>query len=229
MKLNDLLAEMALELQAVDSHAETAETIAQYACAAAGADGAGLMVVQDGTVQTIADTSDDLEKAHQLQAMLGEGPCLEALKGGDHTYLVTDTADDSRWARWGRAAADIGFHSVISSTLETSTRRIGSLNVYAADPHAFDESDAEAISWLATHASVAIAAVNERDGVRTALSNRTIIGQAEGILMRAFDINADLAFAYMKRLSQDTNTKLFKIAEEIVESRATIGRHEPAQ
>ena len=229
MRLNDLLAEMAIELQATDSPAETAETIAQYACAAVGADGAGLMVVHaGGKIETVADTSSDIEKAHQLQAEYGEGPCLEALKGGDDTYLVTDTADDSRWARWGKAAASIGFHSVISSTLETSTRRIGSLNVYATRAHAFDQSDAQTISWLAAHASVAIAAVNEREGIRIALLNRTVIGQAEGILMRAFDINADLAFAYMKRLSQDTNTKLSKIAEEIVESRATIGQREPA-
>jgi GAF domain-containing protein len=227
MTLNDLLAEMALQLQATDSPAETAETISQYACAAVAADGAGLMVVHaGGEIETVADTSGDIEKAHQLQAEYGEGPCLEALKGGDDTYLVADTADDPRWARWGKAAAGLGFRSVISSTLETSTRRIGSLNVYATRADAFDTSDAEAISWLATHASVAIAAVDEREGIRFALLNRTVIGQAEGILMQTFDIDADKAFAYMKRLSQDTNTKLYKIAEEIVESRATIGQRQ---
>jgi transcriptional regulator with GAF, ATPase, and Fis domain len=227
MMLNDLLAEMALELQATDSPAETVETISQYASAAVAADGAGLMVVHaGGKIETVADTSGDIEKAHQLQAEYGEGPCLEALKGGDDTYLVTDTANDSRWARWGKGAASMGFRSVISSTLETSTRRIGSLNVYATRADAFDKSDAEAISWLATHASVAIAAVDEREGIRFALLNRTVIGQAEGILMQTFDIDADKAFAYMKRLSQDTNTKLYKIAEEIVESRAIIGQRQ---
>ena len=76
MTLNDLLASMALELHDADTPAETAETIAHYAKKAVDADGAGLMVVRDGEVVTVADTSDAIERAHQLQADLGEGPCL---------------------------------------------------------------------------------------------------------------------------------------------------------
>ncbi|TXL62101.1 GAF and ANTAR domain-containing protein [Aeromicrobium terrae] len=228
MTLNDLIASMAMELHDAETPAETADTIASYARLSVAADGAGLMVVRGGAVETIADTSDDIEAAHQLQAELGEGPCLAALEGGDATYLVRDTRADERWPRWGRAAADIGFHSVISSTLETSTRRIGSLNVYARGVDAFDDDDAAVISWLATHASVAIANVTEREGLRTALSHRTVIGQAEGLLMSSFGIDADQAFAYLKRLSQDTNTKLVKIAAEIIENTDQLGRHEPA-
>ena len=229
MTLNDLLASMALELHDADTPAETAETIAHYAKKAVNADGAGLMVVRDGEVVTIADTSDDIERAHQLQADFGEGPCLAALEGGDDTFLVGDTRTDGRWPKWGRAAADIGFRSVISSSLETSTRRIGSLNVYAQGVGTFDEADAEAISWLATHASVAIANAAEQEGLRLAMQNRTVIGQAEGVLMQAFGIDADQAFAYMKRLSQETNTKLSKVAADIVENSDQIGNREPAQ
>jgi GAF domain-containing protein len=228
MNLNDLIASMAMELHDADTPEETAETIAHYARVSVDADGAGLKVVSDGAVETIADTSDDIEWAHQLQAELGEGPCLAALEGGDATYLVRDTRADARWPHWGSAAADIGFRSVISSTLETRTRRIGSLNVYARGVGAFDDDDAGFISWLATHASIAIANIAEREGLRTALSNRTVIGQAEGILMSSFGIDADRAFAYMKRLSQDTNTKLVKIAAEIIENSDQLGKHEPA-
>lgn len=228
MTLNDLIAAMAMELHDAETPAETADTIAAYARLAVAADGAGLMVVRDGVVETIADTSDDIEAAHQLQAEMGEGPCLAALEGGDATYLVRDTRADSRWPRWGRAAADIGFRSVISSTLETSTRRIGSLNVYARGVDAFDDDDAAVISWLATHASVAIANVAEKENLTTAMHSRTIIGQAEGLLMATLGITDEQAFAYMKRLSQDTNTKLVKIAAEIIENSKEPGRREPA-
>ena len=228
MTLNDLIASMAMELHDAETPAETAETIAHYARTAVHADGAGLMVVRGGVVETIADTSDDIEAAHQLQAELGEGPCLAALEGGDATYLVRDTRADARWPRWGSAAADIGFRSVISSTLETSTRRIGSLNVYARGVDAFDDDDAAVISWLATHASVAIANVTEKESLTTAMHSRTIIGQAEGMLMATLGITADQAFAYMKRLSQDTNTKLLKVAAEIIENSSRPGQREPA-
>ncbi|MFL6090499.1 MAG: ANTAR domain-containing protein, partial [Aeromicrobium sp.] len=59
-----------------------------------------------------------------------------------------------------------------------------------------------------------------------ALASRTTIGQAQGILMHAFDINSDRAFAYMQRLSQDGNIKLFEIAEQIVHNRTALRRGE---
>ncbi len=77
---------------------------------------------------------------------------------------------------------------------------------------------------LATHASVAISAARERSDLYKALGTRTAIGQAQGILMQSFDINADQAFAYLRRLSQDRNIKLFQIAEEVIASRDELGR-----
>jgi AmiR/NasT family two-component response regulator len=41
--------------------------------------------------------------------------------------------------------------------------------------------------------------------------------------MHAFNISSDQAFAYMRRLSQDQNVKLFTIAEKIISSRDELG------
>ena len=79
---------------------------------------------------------------------------------------------------------------------------------------------------VAAHASVAISAAKLRGELHEALGTRTTIGQAQGILMHAFDINSDQAFAYMRRLSQDRNIKLFKIAQEIIDKREELGRGE---
>ncbi len=225
MNLIELLSNMALELQKADSPAATAETISQYGRVAVDADEAGVMLVRGkGRVETPAATGHIVDDAHQLQAGFDEGPCLDAVRGGDDTYLVTNAAEDQRWPAWGPAAADLGFLSVIGASLETHERRIGSLNIYARRPAAFSEGDVETVKWLATHASVAMAAANEQDGLRTALANRTLIGQAEGVLMRAFGIDQHQAFAYLQRLSQNSNVKLSKIAEQIIENRDSIGR-----
>ena len=80
------------------------------------------------------------------------------------------------------------------------------------------------MKWLATHASVAIAAADEQAGLRIALGNRTLIGQAEGVLMHALGLEEAQAFAYMQRLSQNANVKLTKIAEQIIQERDRIGR-----
>jgi AmiR/NasT family two-component response regulator len=51
------------------------------------------------------------------------------------------------------------------------------------------------------------------------MTSRTIIGQAKGILMERLGINADQAFAYLRRISQTENRKLIMICREIVETR----------
>ena len=225
MDLIELLSNMALELQDADTPEATAETISEYGRIAVDADDAGIMLVHaKGRIETPAATGSAVDTAHQLQATFNEGPCLDAVKGGDDTYLVTNAAEDPRWPKWGPAAADLGYLSAIGASLETRSRRIGSLNLYAHRTNAFTESDAETVKWLATHASVAMAAASEQAGLRTALGNRTLIGQAEGVLMRAFGINEHQAFAYLQRLSQDSNVKLTTIAEKILENRDTIGR-----
>lgn len=225
MDLIELLSNMALELQDADTPAATAETISEYGRIAVDADEAGIMLVHaKGRIETPAATGSVVDHAHQLQAKFNEGPCLDAVKGGDDTYLVINTAEDPRWPKWGPAAADLGYFSAIGASLETRARRIGSLNLYAHRPNAFSESDAETVKWLATHASVAMASAAEQAGLRTALGNRTLIGQAEGVLMRAFGINEHQAFAYLQRLSQDSNVKLTTIAEKILENRDSIGR-----
>ncbi len=225
MDLIELLSNMALELQDADTPEATAETISEYGRIAVDADDAGIMLVRaKGRIETPAATGSAVDTAHQLQATFNEGPCLDAVRGGDDTYLVTNAAEDPRWPQWGPAAADLGYLSAIGASLETRSRRIGSLNLYARRTNAFTESDAETVKWLATHASVAMAAASEQAGLRTALGNRTLIGQAEGVLMRALGINEHQAFAYLQRLSQDSNVKLTTIAEKILENRDTIGR-----
>lgn len=51
------------------------------------------------------------------------------------------------------------------------------------------------------------------------LENRTVIGQAEGILMERLGMDSDQAFEYLKRASSHLNRKVIDVAEEIAETR----------
>jgi AmiR/NasT family two-component response regulator len=75
------------------------------------------------------------------------------------------------------------------------------------------------LSPLAAQIWVALAAQREIGGRGVAMLSRTIIGQAEGILMERLGIDADQAFAYLRRISQTENRKLIMICSEIVETR----------
>ena len=72
---------------------------------------------------------------------------------------------------------------------------------------------------LVTHAAVALSAVNTRQQIDSALASRDHIGQAKGIVMERFDVDAVQAFAMLKTLSQESNTPLRQLAERVIDSR----------
>ncbi len=65
--------------------------------------------------------------------------------------------------------------------------------------------------------------------LQEAVEHRTVIGQALGILMERFDFDADEAFAYLSRCSQEQNRKLYDIAVEFVRLRELPQTSRPAQ
>ena len=60
--------------------------------------------------------------------------------------------------------------------------------------------------------------VRERENLKEAVEGRTLIGQAQGILMSRFDLDADRAFAVLRRFSQAQNIKLRAVAELVIDS-----------
>jgi hypothetical protein len=51
-----------------------------------------------------------------------------------------------------------------------------------------------------------------------AIATRDMIGQAKGMLMERFNIDADRAFALLTRLSQETNTRVEQIARNLAQT-----------
>jgi AmiR/NasT family two-component response regulator len=74
-------------------------------------------------------------------------------------------------------------------------------------------------SILAAHAAAAILANRESQQLQAALLSRDVIGQAKGILMERFDLDAVGAFEMLRKLSQQMNVRLAEIAKQVVETR----------
>jgi GAF domain-containing protein len=220
MDIRQMMANMALEVETLRSPSEVIDRISHYARLAIDADDSGILLVKArGLVSTPAATSDRIVEAHALQGELGEGPCIDAVRDGQSTYMTGNASTDPRWPTWGPRVAAIGYHSVVSVRLETRGRRYGSLNSYSNAPDAFTPNDVEVMELLAAHASVAIATAQAVDDLQTALETRTTIGHAQGVLMAVYDIDAQDAFAYLRRLSMDGNRKLVDVAREIIARR----------
>ncbi|MCK5892330.1 GAF and ANTAR domain-containing protein [Aeromicrobium sp.] len=224
MDVAKTLAEMAIELEQAGDPDTVLDQVSHYARLVLGADDAGVLRTHSrSSIETPAATSDVVHRAHRLQAELDEGPCLDAIEGRA-TYVANDVRADPRWPQWGPAAADIGVLSAVGVRLATRDRGYGSLNIYARRVDAFTDRDAEVAEMLAAHATAAFAAAHEAQGLRTALDSRSIIGQAQGILMQKFDIDSGAAFEFLKRVSQHENQKLVNLAEAIVVQRDANAR-----
>lgn len=216
---NSFFSEMALELHNEPTAERTIERIAEFAMTATSCDDAGIMLVRGrNQIETAAATSSRVAESHNLQIMFDEGPCLDAIEGGP-LYVANDVATDTRWPAWGPAVAELGMRSVLSIRLETRTRRYGSLNLYAERTGAFDDDDIAVGSIFVTHASVALAAAHNEEGLQVAIDARKLIGQAQGIIMERYDLDANRAFEFLRRQSQHHNIKLRDVAAWVVEHR----------
>jgi GAF domain-containing protein len=195
--------------------------IVETALVAIDCNAAGVMLVHgDKRIETAAFTDDSVKRADLLQLELHEGPCLSAMAGGDH-FRIDNTTTDQRWPRWSAGVAEFGIRSVISVWLANGDRKpVGSLLLYSHKINAFDDEDVAIARILGAHAAIAVRRLRRDEAIERAIDSRTLIGQAEGVIMSKYQVTADQAFAALTRCSQAANRKLRDIAAEVVRTRS---------
>jgi GAF domain-containing protein len=184
-----------------------------------GTDSAGVLLVgKGGKFESLAGTSDLPNRLDELQMTFNEGPCVEAAL--DEVIVRTDDFRvEERWPKYSAAAVEIGVLSGLSIKLYTADRTAGALNLFAFKPNAFDAEDETTGVVLAAHAAAAILASRHGEQLVSALSTRDRIGQAKGIIMERFGIDDVQAFEMLRRLSQDSNTRLIDVAQRVIDTR----------
>jgi transcriptional regulator with GAF, ATPase, and Fis domain len=189
-----------------------------------GCDEAGVSIVhRRRAIETPASTSELVERGDKLQYEFQEGPCLDAIWDQETVYCP-DLASEVRWPVWGpRVVDELGVRSMLCFRLFTAADTLGALNLYSRRAGAFTEDDAIEGLALAAHVAVALVSATEIEGLNAAAVNRTVIGQAQGILMERYDIDSERAFSLLRRVSQDSNQRLRWIAAELVRTRKVPG------
>jgi GAF domain-containing protein len=180
------------------------------------------LVVKDHptTVATTGRLALDLD---ERQYERGHGPCLHAARTGELTE-IGDTRTDPRWPAYLPRAAEHGNLSSLSVPLAIDDEQVtGALNIYARQPHAFDQDSRTAATGFAPYAAVAAgnmhayqSAQYTANNLRIALETRGVIDQAKGILMARHRLTADQAFQVLARMSMKTGRKLRAVADDLV-------------
>ncbi|GAC1647976.1 MAG: GAF and ANTAR domain-containing protein [Mycobacterium sp.] len=184
-----------------------------------GTDTAGVLLVgKGGKFESLAGTSDLPRRLDELQMTFQEGPCVEAAL--DELIVRTeDFRSEQRWPKYSAAAVEIGVLSGLSLKLYTADHTAGALNLFSFQPNAVDAEDETIGVVLAAHAAAAILASRQGEQLESALSTRDRIGQAKGIVMERFGVDDVQAFEMLRRLSQDSNTRLIEVAQRVIDSR----------
>jgi GAF domain-containing protein len=220
---DDLMSDVAELVQAFEQQpGPDADTVLDELTASSlghmpGAQHAGITVATpDGNVQTVATTDRYPARLDEIQQRYREGPCLSAAEE-HHFVRIDDTLQEQRWPSYCR---DVGqetpIRSILAFQLFAADGTVGALNFHAEKTHAFDDDAVELGMVLATHTALVWHMVRRDEQFRSALASRDIIGQAKGMIMERFDVDAVHAFELLKRLSQDSNTPLVDIARRLV-------------
>ena len=185
---------------------------------------ASVTLLVNGSPHTVASTGQLATDLDEAQYDRGHGPCLHAARTGE-LIEIADTRTDSRWLDYMSRAAEHGALSSLSVPLaiDEDEQIAGGLNIYAREPHAFDEDSRSAATRFAPYAAVAASnvhayrsAVDRADDLQTALETRGVIDQAKGILMGRHKLTADQAFQVLAQMSLKTNRKLRAVADDLV-------------
>jgi GAF domain-containing protein len=209
------LAAMALDMTEQPDVRHTLDHIVSNARQGIACDAVGVLLTRDGGIETAATTDELVKRADDLQLECQEGPCLQAIRAED-AFVIKDTFLDDRWPQWAPKVAQLGWRAVLSVRLSTLVRTVGALNLYSRSADAFSSDDVELAQIFGRHAAIALTGAQYSDSLRAAVSARHLIGQAQGILMERYHVDADRAFTVLRRYSQDRNVKLRTIAEQVI-------------
>jgi GAF domain-containing protein len=163
-----------------------------------------------------------------IQNQHAEGPCLAAA-WEHHMMRVDDLNLDRRWPRYRRCALEqTPIRSILSYELFVDGSAMAALNFYADAPRAFGDESLELGGIFATHVALAWSMMRRQDQFRSALASRDTIGQAKGVVMERFNLDAVEAFELLTRLSQQSNRKVIDIAKALIDSEHPLKRRHHA-
>jgi GAF domain-containing protein len=205
-----------------DSETVIAELAEHAAIEIPGAEYAGITITRNGKqIETPAATHMYPMLLDKIQQRHAEGPCLSAA-WEEKTIHVADLETDERFPHYRQdALAETPIRSIMAFHLFIAGETMGALNVYSETPNVFDDESRNIGLVFAAHSSVAWNSARRDEQFKKALASRDVIGQAKGMIMERYGVNAVQAFDLLRKLSQDSNVPLIKVATDLVADTAS--------
>jgi transcriptional regulator with GAF, ATPase, and Fis domain len=200
-------------------HLLTGRTVALLGAAAAGV----LLAGPRGELRVAAASSEQAQLLELFQLQNDQGPCLECFRTGRPVTATGLAGQAQRWPRFANAALAAGFVTVEALPMRLRDQVIGALNLFRAEPGAFEVADlriAQALADVATIGLLHERNVRRRETVaeqlQAALNSRVVIEQAKGKLAERLSIDTDRAFTMLRHYARNTNQHLTDVARDFI-------------
>lgn len=143
-------------------------------------------------------------------------PRCDGSRSAPRRGAVDNIRNDKRWPDYVPLAVQLGLRSQLGVRIYAEARTVGGLNLYSTTTDAIGKDSIATAHMFAAYAAVALGRVRRESHLLEALRTRDLIGQATGIVMERYGVDADRAFGYLTRVSQTSNTKLRDVAAGLV-------------
>jgi GAF domain-containing protein len=224
----DELAHLVLSEQSMDGLLRRIVELARGAVE--GAEDVSITLVGPESARTVVSTGELASRLDDHQYTVASGPCLDAAQAGT-VASIADMRSETRWPEFTPAALELGALSSLSTPIPLQQYTNAALNMYATEPHRFDDDTVALATSFAGYAGVALANMHLYESTRTlaeqlqvAMESRAVIEQAKGILMGQRHCGPEEAFDVLVRLSQTSNRKLRDVAQALVEHARLAGQ-----
>ena len=194
-------------------------------------DGVGVSVTSGpGRHSRVAATDVVSGRIEDLQVLLGQGPCVDAVATGA-PVLVDDIARQEvadRWPVFAPEAQSIGVRASFALPLVVGGLRLGAMDLYRkrvgplSDTAVAEAQDyATAVVELLLHLQNALP-----DAVRTTLepgwASTSVVHQATGMVMVQLGMDGTSAFAALRARAFQEGRTLQEVAHDVLERRVWL-------
>ncbi|WP_170219210.1 ANTAR domain-containing protein [Nocardioides litoris] len=180
---------------------------------------------EDGQPVVRAGTGPLLERLVAAEHETGEGP-VRAVLGGEPATRLDQLGGATRWPSYAAQADAAGLCSQLVVPVVVEEQVAAALVLCATDDSVLDERTPAIAELVAELVALVLGHDRRVENLDAALSTRTTIGLALGMVMQRLQIDQDTAFAYLTRLSATSETKLRDVAAGIVQQHGETARRD---
>jgi GAF domain-containing protein len=198
---------------------KTAESVSRVLALA----GAGVCLAERNRLRAVAATTASTEKLERCQEELQEGPGRDCYETGK-VVAVTDLNDwSARWPRYADTAQQLRLAAVASIPMGHDAHRLGVLDLYDSQPHAWSDEDlrisaafADLTAGFLIQASQLSDQQRLNEHLERALQTRILIEQAKGIIANHHNISPEHAFDVIRKYARSRRVTLAEVSRHII-------------